>query len=858
MSASAMTSRFQIEGMDCAGCAAKIEGAARRVPGIEQVSVSVTTRSLTVEHAADARLDKLEKRIRALGYGASRVAANETLPDAEPPCCAHDDHDHDHDHDPCCGHDHGPEAEAAAFDEAGADQAITRYRISGMDCAGCAAKIDSAVRRVAGVHDVQVSVPNRRLSVQHAPDMAPAPLEKRVRALGYGVERELDDRRDASDAGHPDGAAGSDVDSGPTETPWYRNAKIVTTLACGATLALAAVLTAIVPGYAFLWFGIPTLIGLIPVGRRAVMGAVLAGTPFSIEMLMSIAAVGAMALGATREAAVVVFLFLLGEWLEGVAASRARSSISALGDLVPKSAQQVEADGSIREVPASTLRPDMTVLIRPGDRIPADGVVIQGNSAVDQAPVTGESTPVRKQVDDTVYAGTINGDAALQVRVTAAAHDNTIARVVRLVEQAQESKAPTERFIDRFSRYYTPAVVAVAVLVAVVPPLLAGGAWSDWIYRALAILLIGCPCALVISTPAAVAASLSAGARRGLLIKGGAVLETLGGIDAVAFDKTGTLTEGQPRVTDVLALGDADEASVVRLAAAVEQQSSHPLARAVMTAAETRDIRVPAVDRGETLSGEGVAAELASQRLFLGSVAAARQRTAIDADTESRLERLHDEGKSVAVLLVDDKLLGVLAMRDEPRPEAVVALADLKRRGIEVVMLTGDNRRTAEAVGRQLEIDVRAELMPEDKQQAVRELQARGLKVAKVGDGINDAPALAAADVGIAMGGGTDVALETGDAASLHNDIRDVGSMIALSRRTMRNIHQNIGMALGLKAVFLVTTIAGLTGLWPAIMADTGAAVLVTANALRLLHIPSAKSSVDPVAPDPAVSAPTV
>ncbi|KEZ75937.1 heavy metal translocating P-type ATPase [Salinisphaera hydrothermalis] len=835
MSASAKTSRFHIDGMDCAGCAAKIEGAARRVPGIDQVSVSVTARSLTVEHEADARLDTLEKRIRALGYSASRISANETRADAESPCGAHADHD------ACCGHDHGAEPEATAFDEPGADRAVTRYRISGMDCGGCAAKIDSAVRRVPGV-DVQISVPNRRLTVQHGPDMSPAPLEKRVRALGYGIEREGDDGSDAShqrDAGDQDASPVTDAASHTAEIPWYRNTKLVTALASGVTLALAAVVTAIVPGYAFLWFGIPTLIGLVPVGRRAVMGAVLAGTPFSIEMLMSIAAVGAMALGATREAAVVVFLFLLGEWLEGVAASRARSSISALSDLVPKSAQRVEADGSIREVPASTLRPDMTVLVRPGDRIPADGVVIEGESAVDQAPVTGESTPVRKQANDTLYAGTINGGAALRVRVTAAANDNTIARVVRLVEQAQESKAPTERFIDRFSRYYTPGVVAVAVLIAVVPPLLLGGVWSDWIYRALAILLIGCPCALVISTPAAVAASLSAGARRGLLIKGGAILEALGGIDAVAFDKTGTLTEGRPRVTDVMALGDADEARVVRLAAAVEQQSSHPLARAVTTAAEARDLRVPAVDRGETLSGEGVAAELNGQRLFLGSIAAARRRAAIDADTESRLERLNDEGKSVAVLLVDDKPLGVLAMRDEPRPEALEALADLKRRGIDTVMLTGDNRRTAEAVGSQLGIDVRADLMPEDKQNAVHELQARGLKVAKVGDGINDAPALAAADVGIAMGGGTDVALETGDAASLHDDIRDVGAMVALSRRTLRNIHQNIGMAMGLKAIFLVTTIAGLTGLWPAILSDTGAAVLVTANALRLLRVPT-------------------
>jgi Cd2+/Zn2+-exporting ATPase len=575
------------------------------------------------------------------------------------------------------------------------------------------------------------------------------------------------------------------------------------------------------------------LVGLIPIARRAVM-ATLAGTPFSIEMLMTIAAVGAVVINASGEAATVVFLFLIGELLEGVAAGKARASIQSLTKLVPKTAW-LEENGQTRETPAESVAVGATILVRPGDRIPADGVIVSGESAIDEAPITGESVPVRKGADAKVFAGAINGDAALRVRVTAAAADNTIARVVRLVEEAQESKAPTERFIDRFSRYYTPAVVVVAALVAVVPPLLFGGAWAAWVYKGLAILLIGCPCALVISTPAAIAASLSAGARRGLLLKGGAVLENLGKITAVAFDKTGTLTEGAPKVTDVIGFARS-EADVLKFAAALEVGSSHPLAGAIIARAAEQKINPPHTTDASAFGGKGVAATVDGKAVFLGSLQAAGERVALSPDQTARVTALHDGGKTVSVLIVDGDIAGAIALRDEPRPDAPAGLKALTDAGIKTVMLTGDNQRTAAAIGKQLGIEVRAGLLPEDKLRIVGELQGQGFNVAKVGDGINDAPALAAAEVGIAMGGGTDVALETADAAVLHGRVGDVAAMIDLSKRTMGNIRQNISIALGLKAVFLVTTIAGITGLWPAILADTGATVLVTVNALRLLR----------------------
>jgi Cd2+/Zn2+-exporting ATPase len=378
-------------------------------------------------------------------------------------------------------------------------------------------------------------------------------------------------------------------------------------------------------------------------------------------------------------------------------------------------------------------------------------------------------------------------------------------------------------------------VVVVAALVAIIPPLFLGGVWNEWVYKGLAVLLIGCPCALVISTPAAIAASLSAGARRGLLMKGGAVLEGLGKLTAIAFDKTGTLTEGKPVVTDIVAFSQtADE--VLRLAAALEAGSSHPLALAILGKAAEDGVVPPVASNARALGGKGVTATVEGKDIFLGSPKAAADRVSLSDEVKAATTALNDDGKTVSMLIVDGVLAGAIAMRDEPRADAAAGLKALKDLGIKTIMLTGDNARTAKAVGAELGIEVRAELMPEDKQRIVGELQREGFVVGKIGDGINDAPALAAADVGIAMGGGTDVALETADAAILHGRVGDVALMTDLSKRTMRNIVQNIVLSLGLKGVFLVTTVVGITGLWPAILADTGATVLVTLNALRLLR----------------------
>ena len=748
---------------------------------------------------------------------------------------------------------------------------ITRFRVEGMDCASCATKIDRAVRSIDGVEDVSVSVVAGTMTVTHAASADLDGVTAKVVKLGYTAARlpakatgagpvvtthadePADDHHDHAGhdhaghdhehTGHDHGAAATadkgdaleglhGHDNSLSEGPWWKTAKARLTIFSAIAVALAFVLGKTVPQVEQWAFIAAMLVGLVPVARRAYIGAIN-GSPFSIETLMTVAAIGAVFINAAEEAAIVVLLFLVGELLEGVATGRARASIKALATLVPKTALR-ETAGKTEEVPAEALEIGDVILVRPGDRVPADGTVVSGESAVDEAPVTGESLPKRKQVDDRVFAGTINQEGALRVSVTAAAADNTISRIIALVEEAQESKAPTERFIDRFSRYYTPGVMIVAALIAVIPPLVGLGTWDEWVYKGLAILLIGCPCALVISTPAAIAAALSAGARRGLLLKGGAVLEQLGKIDMVALDKTGTLTEGRPQVTDIVA-GSRSERETLELAAALEVGSSHPLASAILAKAKAEGIEPAQSSQAGAIGGKGVVGTVNGIELFLGSPQAAAEKVALGAELDARIIALNDEGKTVSVLLADGAVAGIIAMRDEPRADAIEGLKELKELGAEIVMLTGDNKRTAAAIGKALGIEPRAELLPEDKQRIVGELKASGRTVAKVGDGINDAPALAAADIGIAMGGGTDVALETADAAVLHGRVIDVANMIKLSRATMANITQNITISLGLKAFFLVTTVIGVTGLWPAILADTGATVLVTANAMRLL-----------------------
>jgi Cd2+/Zn2+-exporting ATPase len=757
------------------------------------------------------------------------------------------------------------------------------WNVSGMDCASCVAKVTRAVERMPGVSDVSVALMAEKLSLNLVPDTTPTDkIEAAVKSLGYGIaprgtaapkkagfkmpdavakaphdhgQGHSDD--DGHDYGHDhDHGPGHSDDDGHDHHPkgkadesshgspghihndpadrgkrWFQTAKgklvIFTALLLGAAWAVEVLF----PGPVGYWaFVAACVIGVAPVAQRAYAAARM-GQFFTIESLMTIAAIGALFIGAAEEAALVVFLFAVGEVLEGVAANKARDGIRALANLVPKTALLVEGTGT-REVPASELNVGQIVLARPGDRIPADGEIVEGTSGVDDSPVTGESVPVTKGPGATVFAGSINTEAALRIRVTKEAQDNTIARIIRLVEEAEESRAPTERFIDRFSRWYMPLIVLLSIAVILIPPLTMGGDWNTWIYRGLTLLLIGCPCALVISVPASIAAALSAGAKRGLLMKGGAVIEAAAKVTQLAFDKTGTLTHGRPQVVDVVPLGTASDADVVRLAAAVEAGSSHPLALAILKRAD--GMALPAATDEKAIMGKGVSATVEGRALTVSSPRYATEQGALQGADIARATGLEEEGKTVAVLYEGRTALGLIAMRDEPRADAVEAVKQLRAMGITPTILTGDNPRTAAAIAASLGTEFRAEMLPEDKLRVIREMAAHG-GVMMVGDGINDAPALKQANVGVAMGSGTDVALETADAAILRDRVTDIPTKIRLARATMANIRQNVTIALGLKAVFLVTSVLGLTGLWLAILADTGATVLVTLNALRLL-----------------------
>ncbi len=708
------------------------------------------------------------------------------------------------------------------------------WTVTGMDCAACTVKVTRAVERLPGVSGVNVALMAERLSLDLAPGGATAEaIEGAVRKLGYGIA--------------PGGKGHAAQDHGPGHShddpadhgkSWYRTGKGRLVIGTGLLLAAAWTIGLISTEVGHWAFLAACLIGVAPVARRA-LAALRMGQPFTIESLMTIAAIGALFIGAAEEAALVVFLFAVGEVLEGVAAGKARDGIRALAALVPKTAL-LEMDGRVQEVPAEALEIGQTVLVRPGDRVPADGEIVEGTGGVDESPVTGESVPKTRGPGDPVFAGSINAEAALRIRVTKAAADNTIARIVRLVEEAEEARAPTERFIDRFSRWYMPAITGLAALVVLVPPLAMGQDWGTWVYRGLALLLIGCPCALVISVPASIASALSSGARRGLLMKGGAVIEAAAKVAQVAFDKTGTLTHGKPVVTDLVPAPGVTETDLLAVAGGVEAGSSHPLALAILRKAQEAGIEALSAREGRVLPGKGAEAVVGGARAWVASPRHAQEAGGIAAGTLPRAEALEAEGKTVVAVYREGQPLGLIALRDEPRADAADAVRQLKAMGLGAAILTGDNPRTAEAIAGGLGMDWRAEMMPGDKLEAIRSMAASG-GVMMIGDGINDAPALKQAGVGVAMGSGTDVALETADAAILRDRVTDVPALIRLARAAMGNIRQNVALALGLKAVFLVTSILGITGLWIAILADTGATVLVTLNALRLLAFDPAR-----------------
>jgi Zn2+/Cd2+-exporting ATPase len=610
-------------------------------------------------------------------------------------------------------------------------------------------------------------------------------------------------------------------------------------------LRMAASGLLILAGWVGAWRGVapqvttPLFAAAILIGGYATIRQglrALARLQFDMNGMMTGAVTGAALLGEWEEGATVAFLYAVSNWLEGYTMDRARRSIRALMDLAPKEAR-VRRNGSERVIPVEQVEIGDLILIRPGEKIAMDGSVRGGASAVNQAPITGESVPVDKGAGDPVYAGTLNGHGALEVEVTRRVQDTTLARIIHLVEEAQAQRAPSQQFVDRFARVYTPAVFALALGLMVIPPMFFGQPWAGWIYRGLALLIVSCPCALVVSTPVTIVSAIANAARHGVLIKGGAYLEEVGRLQAIALDKTGTLTKGEPEVTDVLPLDGASPDALLAVAAAVEAASEHPLARAVVRAAERKVLRISAATDFTALPGKGGQATVKGERVFVGSP---RLFVEIGGGTGNpeRLAALEAEGKTVMLVGTAAGPRGILALADQLRPESRAAISALRAAGIQhVALLTGDNRATAEAIARAVGVDtVRAEVLPDQKLEAVRALRAEFGSLAMVGDGVNDAPALAAASVGVAMGvGSSDVALETADVALMTNDLSKLPFLMRLGRRSVRIIRQNIAFALLIKAVAIAAVFPGWLTLWLAVLGDMGATVLVTMNGMRML-----------------------
>ncbi|HTX70341.1 MAG TPA: cation-translocating P-type ATPase [Thermoleophilia bacterium] len=791
---------------------------------------------------------------------------------------------HCEDHCPLAVHAHGPlDLSRPLAGEDGHERRI--LHVTGMDCADCAVKLQGALRREPGVRDADVNFGAATLAIAIDPGQTAMPdVYRAVRRLGYDtVERRAEAAR--QDGGTPAAAARTGRGF------WLTEPRALATLVSGVFTLAGFVAYAVAPAAAPWLFAAAAVSGGVFVARAAVFS--LHGRQVDMNVLMTLAMIGAAAIGQWSEAALVAFLFSFGTVLQAATLERTRRAISGLMKLAPPTAtvlRRCPSEGELEEtdVDAAGILVGEVVVIHPGERAAVDGVVVEGAAAADQAPVTGESAPVAKGPGDQVFAGSIIEGGTLRVRATAAASDTTIAKIVHMVEEAQAQRAPAETIVDRFASRYTPAVVALAAAVAFVPPLF-GASFETWFYRGLALLIISCPCALVISTPVSVLAALARATRNGVLIKGGAYLEQMAGIKAVAFDKTGTLTLGRPQVTDVVVLNGASEEHVLEVAAALERYSEHPLARAITARADDlgvavrpavpaaacacagpgccaaeaaavgtlehgdrprdrgghehdhthgrRDGRVgPDVERFRAIPGRGVRAELDGRLHFVGRPDLLGAH-AEDAALRAAVERLERQGKTAVAVGDEDGALGVIAVSDPLRDDAREALEQLRALGVtHVAMLSGDNPDTAAAVAAEAGVtDVRAGLLPQDKVAAVAEIADRAGAVAMVGDGVNDAPALAAASIGIAMGAaGTDAALETADIALMGDDLSAVPDTIRLARRTTRVIWQNIVFSVVVKSVFLVLAPLGLVTLWLAVFADMGTSLLVTGNGLRL------------------------
>ncbi|KQB55090.1 ATPase P [Pseudomonas endophytica] len=740
---------------------------------------------------------------------------------------AHAGHDHDHEHEDthdhashahsCCSSNVAPSViKLSAAPTAGAR--LSSFRIEAMDCPTEQTLIQNKLGKLAGVQQLEFNLINRVLGVTH--DLASTePIVAAIKSLGMQAEP-LEPGTDTAPAPvakkHWWPLAVAGVGALAAEVLHFTDAAPTWVI---ALLALLSIFSGGLTTYKKGWIALKNL-------------------NLNINALMSIAVTGAVLIGQWPEAAMVMFLFTVAELIEVKSLDRARNAISGLMQMAPDTATVQQPDGTWLEREVKDVELGAIVRVKPGERIGLDGEVLAGNSSIDQAPITGESLPVEKTIGDKVFAGTINQAGSLEYRVTAAANNSTLARIILAVEQAQGARAPTQRFVDSFAKIYTPVVFLFALAVAVIPPLLMGGVWFDWIYRALVLLVVACPCALVISTPVTIVSGLAAAARKGILVKGGVYLESGHKLDYVALDKTGTLTHGKPVQTDYVPLDPLHTDSAQLLAASLASRSDHPVSLAVANAAVDKNLSLYAVDNFSALAGRGVRGEIDGKVYHLGNHRLIEELGLCSAELEAKLFALEEQGKTVILLIDNAGPMALFAVADTVKETSREAIRELHALGVKTLMLTGDNPHTASAIAAQVGIDqAQGNLLPDDKLKAIEALYAQGHHVGMVGDGINDAPALARAEIGFAMAAaGTDTAIETADVALMDDDLRKIPAFIRLSRDTSRILKQNIALALVIKAIFLVVTFMGLATMWMAVFADMGVSLLVVFNGLRLVR----------------------
>ncbi|MFK3824712.1 heavy metal translocating P-type ATPase [Pseudomonas yamanorum] len=744
------------------------------------------------------------------------------------------DHDHDHAHDhgpklkPVQKHDHGSHGDSCCSSKAApalvklteaptAGSRLSTFRIEAMDCPTEQTLIQNKLGKLAGVQQLEFNLINRILGVTH--DLpTTAPIIDAIKSLGMQADP------------IEEGVA-------PAEPPAKKHWWPLAVSGVGALGAEVLHFTNAAPTWVI---ALVALISIFSGGLTTYKKGWIAlkNLNLNINALMSIAVTGAILIGQWPEAAMVMFLFTVAELIEAKSLDRARNAISGLMQMTPEQATVRQADGSWVEQDVKVIELGSIVRVRPGERIGLDGEVTSGQSTIDQAPITGESLPIEKTVGDKVFAGTINQAGSLEYKVTAAANNSTLARIIHAVEQAQGARAPTQRFVDTFAKVYTPAVFIFALGVALIPPLFMGGVWFEWVYRALVLLVVACPCALVISTPVTIVSGLAAAARKGILIKGGVYLEGGYKLDYLALDKTGTITHGKPVQTDYLALFPNMEDSAPTLAASLAGRSDHPVSLAIANAAVDKNLAVHTVDNFEALTGRGVKGEINGEVYYLGNHRLVEELNLCSPALEKKLFALEKQGKSVVLLLDKSGPLALFAVADTVKDTSREAIHQLHDLGIKTLMLTGDNSHTAKAIADQVGIDqAQGDLLPTDKLQAIEALYAKGHRVGMVGDGINDAPALARSEIGFAMAAaGTDTAIETADVALMDDDLRKIPAFIRLSRQTSSILKQNIALALVIKAIFLAVTFLGMATMWMAVFADMGVSLLVVFNGLRLLR----------------------